>query len=99
MVSNNVECTALCKNFVCERRPPALKIRRQGNKQIVWCTWIEEECDQGWCVHSKCTARRMTQDGKCKQTDLPIQKDVLIKLDEPYPDSMPKEIAKKFRLR
>ncbi len=97
MTNSNVDCTALCKSFKCERQPPALQIRKRGNKKEVWCTWIDEECDQGWCVHSKCAERRLTQDGKCKQTVRPIQTQV--KLDEPYPDAMPKEIARKFRQR
>jgi len=99
MVSNNIECTALCEKFICEKKPPALKIRKQGDKKIVWCTWIDEECDQGWCIHSKCAARRMTQDGKCKQTIAPVQTQARVKLDEPYPDAMPKDIARKFRQR
>ncbi|MHA3962636.1 MAG: hypothetical protein AM325_003775 [Candidatus Thorarchaeota archaeon SMTZ1-45] len=99
MVSNNVECTALCDKFVCTKKPPALKIRRQGNRELVWCTWIDEECDQGWCVHSKCAIRKLTQDGKCKQITEPVIKEVHVRLDEPYPDAMPKDIAKKFKLR
>ena len=99
MVGNYVDCTALCDKFICERKPPAFKIKRQGNKKIVWCTWIDEECDQGWCVHSKCAARKMTQDGKCTLSARPVQKEVQVKFDEPYPDAMPKDIAKKFRQR
>ncbi len=97
MTNSNVDCTALCKSFKCERQPPALRIRKLGNKKEVWCTWIDEECDQGWCVHSKCVDRRLMQDGKCKQSARPVQTQV--KLDEPYPDAMPKEIARKFKLR
>jgi len=41
----------------------------------------------------------MTQDGKCKQAVTPVQTQVRVKLDEPYPDAMPKDIARKFRLR
>lgn len=99
MVSNNVECTALCDKFVCTKKPPALKIRRQGNKEIIWCAWIDEECDQGWCVHSKCAIRKLTQDGKCKQVTEPVPKEVHVRLDESYPDTMPRDIAKKFKLR
>jgi hypothetical protein len=99
MVSNNVECTALCEKFICERKPPALKIRRQGNKKIVWCTWIDEECEQGWCIHAMCNDRKMTQDGKCKLATQSIQVQTDIKLDDPYPDAMPKNLARKFRQR
>ncbi|MFX1579857.1 MAG: hypothetical protein ACFFBJ_09445 [Promethearchaeota archaeon] len=99
MVGNYPDCTALCDKFICERKPPALKIQKQGNKKIVWCTWIDEECDQGWCVHSKCAARKMTQDGKCTRVKSPVQTQSSVKIDEPYPDSMPKDIAKKFRQR
>ena len=99
MTISNVDCTALCKSFRCEKQPPALKIRKRGNKKEVWCTWIDEKCDHGWCIHSKCVDQRMTQDGKCKQATKPVQTQVQIKLDEPYPDAMPKEIARKFRQR
>ena len=99
MVSNYVECTALCEKFICEKKPPALKIKKQGNKKNVWCTWIDEECDQGWCINSKCAVRKMTQDGKCKQATSPVQTQAPVKLDEPYPDAMPKDLARKFRQR
>ena len=99
MTSKSVDCTALCKSFKCEKQPPALKIRKQGNKNEIWCTWIDEECDQGWCIHSNCTDRRMTQDGKCKQATSPVQTQAQVKVDEPYPDAMPKDIARKFRPR
>ncbi|MFX1560506.1 MAG: hypothetical protein ACFFBL_07945, partial [Promethearchaeota archaeon] len=95
------ECTALCEHFICERKPPALKIKKQSGGEMVWCTWIDEECDQGWCVHSKCAIRKLSQDGKCKlaQQAVPVQAEVRVRVDEPYPDAMPKDIAKKFRQR
>ena len=100
MTSNSVDCTALCKSFRCEKQPPALKIRKQGNKKVVWCTSIDEECDQGWCIHSKCAELKMTQDGKCtKQATVPVQTQAPVKVDEPYPDVMPKDIARKFRVK
>ena len=101
MVSNNVDCTALCEHFICERKPPALKMRKQGGKKIPWCTWIDEECDQGWCVHSKCAIRKLSQDGKCQrvQQAAPVQTEVRVRSVEPYPDAMPKDLAKKFRQR
>jgi hypothetical protein len=99
MVDSKVECTALCEKFICERKPPALKIKNQGGKKIVWCNWIDEECDQGWCVHSKCAIRKMSQDGKCTKTSIPAQTQTQIKFDDSYPDTVPKEIARKFKLR
>ena len=99
MVDKNVDCTALCEKFICEKKPPALKIRKQGNKKIVWCTMIDEECDHGWCIHSKCADRKMTQDGKCKQTTSVVQTQPQVKLDDPYPEAMPKDLARKFRQR
>ena len=97
MTSSIVECSALCKSFICEKKPPALKIRKRGNNKEVWCTWIDEECDQGWCVHSKCTERKLSQDGKCKKAAEPIQTVTNVRLDAPYPDAMPKDLARKFR--
>ncbi len=99
MISKSVDCTALCKSFKCEKQPPALKIRKQGNKNEIWCTSIDEECDQGWCIHSNCTDLRMTQDGKCRQATKPVHSQAQVKVDEPYPDAMPKDIARKFRPR
>ena len=99
MVGNYVDCSALCEKFICTRKPPALKTRKQGNKKKVWCTWIDEECEHGWCVHSKCADRKLTQDGKCKQATRPVQTHAPAKVEEPYPDAMPKDIAKKFRQR
>jgi len=84
---------------MCEKQPPAIKIRKQGNKKEIWCTWIDEDCDQGWCIHSKCTDQKMTQDGKCKQAMSPVHTQEQVKVDEPYPDTMPKDIARKFRPR
>jgi hypothetical protein len=97
MTNNNVECSALCKSFICEKKPPALKIRKRGNNKEVWCTWIDEECDQGWCVHSKCAERKLSQDGKCLKTKQAIQVVSEVRLDAPYPDAMPKDLARKFR--
>lgn len=98
-MGSNVDCTALCKSFMCEKQPPAIKIRKQGNKKEIWCTWIDEDCDQGWCIHSKCTDQKMTQDGKCKQATKPVYTEAQVKVDEPYPDALPKDIARKFRPR
>lgn len=97
MTSSDVDCSALCKSFKCERQPPALKIRKRGNNTEIWCTWIDEECDQGWCIHAKCLERKMSQDGKCKKAAKPVPKPTKVRFDEPYPDAMPKEIARKFR--
>ncbi len=96
MTGSSVDCSALCKSFKCEKQPPALKIRKRGNKNEVWCTSIDEECDHGWCTHSNCTDRRMTQDGKCKQATRSVPVETQVKVDEPYPDAMPKDIARKF---
>ncbi|MHA2026950.1 MAG: hypothetical protein ACW98U_13705 [Candidatus Thorarchaeota archaeon] len=97
MENSSMDCTALCKSFICEKQPPALKVRKRSNKKEVWCTWIDEECDQGWCLHSKCAERKMSQDAKCKKAASSVQTKEEVKLDAPYPDAMPKEIARKFR--
>jgi hypothetical protein len=39
----------------------------------------------------------MSQDAKCKKAASSVQTKEEVKLDAPYPDAMPKEIARKFR--
>ncbi len=96
-MASTIECSALCKSFMCEKQPPALKIRKKNNKKEIWCTWIDEECDQGWCLNSKCSERKLSQDGKCKKVRTPTETRDEVKLDAPYPDAMPKDIARMFR--
>jgi hypothetical protein len=96
MATGYVECTALCKSFRCEKKPSALKITQKGNKKILWCAWIDEECDGAWCQFSRCLERRMTEDGKCKPPAHKTHPFVAMGTDDEYPDAIPKDIAKKF---
>ena len=102
IMTNMVECTALCKDFECDRKPPALKIQKKGGKKFVWCTWIDEECDGPWCTYSKCRSRRMTDSGMCKpdpKATYPATKLASRDMGPEFPDSIPKEYAKKFKTR
>ena len=99
MATTENECTALCKNFKCIKQPPALKILQKGGKKTVWCTWIDEECDGAWCQFSKCIERRMQDDGTCKPIAKKVVEPSISLRDEEYPDTIPKDIAKKFRIR
>lgn len=100
MATGYVECTALCKNFKCEKLPPAMKIRKKGNKNEIWCTWIDEECDGPWCKFSKCLERRMTDGGKCKPSlKMAEPAAPLAARDIEFPDAIPRDIAKKLGRR
>jgi len=99
MATGYVECTAFCKSFKCEKQPPAMKIRKKGNKKEIWCTWIDEECDGPWCKFSKCLERRMTDDGRCKPATKKVESTPQVTRDLDYHDVMPKDVAKKFGIR
>jgi len=99
MATGYVECTALCKSFKCEKQPPAVKIRKKGNNKDIWCTWIDEECDGPWCKFGKCLDRRMTDDGRCKPSTKMIESTAPPPQAAEYPDTIPRDIAKKLGRR
>jgi hypothetical protein len=99
MATDYVECTPLCKSFRCDKQPPAMKIRRRGDKKEIWCTWIDEECDGPWCKFGKCLERRMTDDGRCKPAKKKVVPSAPIEKTPEYPDAIPKDIAKKLGRR
>lgn len=99
MVAGEKECTALCRNFKCIKQPFALKIIQKSGNKTAWCTWIDEECDGAWCQFSKCLERRMRDDGTCKPPTKKVAEPIISAKDEEYPDAIPKDIAKKFRIR
>jgi len=96
------ECTALCKKFKCDRKPPALKIKRQGSKKAIWCNWIDDECDGPWCKFGVCTVRKMTESGKCKATPhhaMPVtgQLKPTPETDFDMDEGVPKKYARELR--
>lgn len=99
MATGYVECTAFCKSFKCEKQPSVMNIRKKGNKKEIWCTWIDEECDGPWCKFGKCLDRRMTDDGKCKPATTKAESIPQMAHDIDYPETMPKDIAKKLGRR
>ena len=99
MATGYVECKATCKSFKCDKQPPAIKYRQKGNKKEIWCTWIDEECDGPWCKFGKCVERRMTDDGRCKPAIKHIETTTPLPKSMDYPDSIPKDIAKKLGRR
>ncbi|MHA1862515.1 MAG: hypothetical protein ACTSWA_02010 [Candidatus Thorarchaeota archaeon] len=99
MATGYVECTAFCNSFKCEKQPSVMKIRKKGNTKESWCTWIDEECDGPWCKFSKCLDRRMTDDGKCKPAIKKAESYPQMAQDIEYPETMPKDIAKKLGRR
>jgi len=100
MSSGLSDCTPLCKSFRCDKRPSALKIRRRGGKKVIWCTWVDDECDGPWCQYGVCIELKMTEDGKCKKTAAkPKPRVVVPPEDFVDPDEIPERLAKKLRVR
>ena len=99
MATGYVECTAFCKSFKCDKQPPAMKIRKKGNKKEIWCTWIDEECDGPWCKFGKCVERRMTDDGRCRPSQKRVQAATTSTRTPDYPDAIPRDIAKRIGRR
>ena len=99
MATGYVECKATCKSFKCDKQPPAIKFRKKGDKKEIWCAWIDEECDGPWCKFGKCLERRMTDDGRCKPAIKHIETTTPLPKSMDYPDSIPKDIAKKLGRR
>ncbi len=99
MTTTGKECTALCQSFRCTKQPSALKFIQKGGTKTVWCTWVDDECDGAWCQFSKCIERRMQDDGTCKPLATKVIEPGISSRDDEYPDSIPKDIAKKFRIK
>ncbi|MHA1770790.1 MAG: hypothetical protein ACTSYL_09995 [Candidatus Thorarchaeota archaeon] len=100
MTSKLSDCTPLCKSFRCDRRPSALKIIRKGGKKVIWCTWVDDECDGPWCQFGVCKELKMTADGKCKKS-VPTPKPRVPVDDDDFvdPDEIPEKIAKRIRIK
>ncbi len=101
MTENLSDCTPLCKSFRCDRKPSALKIRRRGGRKVIWCTWVDDECDGPWCQFGVCRELKMTADGKCKKTVAPPRPQPVAIPEDDYidPDELPERVAKKLRVR
>lgn len=99
MVGSSQECSPLCKSFRCDKQPSSYKVVRKGSQKVAWCTWIDEECDGAWCQFAKCQERRMLDNGTCKPRVRPLLEVDESTREEEYPDSIPKEYAKKLRGR
>ena len=59
------DCTPYCESFRCGRDPSAMEASRKGDRKVVWCTWVNDECDGPWCKFGVCAERKMTSSGKC----------------------------------
>ncbi len=91
------ECTPMCKKFRCDKKPLALKIQQQRGKKVLWCTWVEDECDGPYCKFGICLDRRMTDDYRCKPvTGSQRTQDDFID-DFVDPSYIPKEYEKKIK--
>jgi len=62
------DCEPYCESFRCGRDPPAMKISQKGGRKVVWCTWVDDECDGPWCKFGACAESKMTSNGKCSRT-------------------------------
>ena len=61
------DCTQYCESFRCGRDPPAMKMSQKGGRKVVWCTWVDDECDGPWCKFGACAEHEMTNNGKCSR--------------------------------
>ena len=61
------DCTLYCESFRCGRDPPAMKKSQKGGRKVVWCTWVDDECDGPWCKFGACAEHEMTNKGKCSR--------------------------------
>ncbi|MBD3404939.1 MAG: hypothetical protein GF411_02245 [Candidatus Lokiarchaeota archaeon] len=95
------ECSPLCKKFKCEKQPRALKIRRKSGQKIIWCTWVDDECDGPFCKFGACAIRKMTMDGYCKRVTKKKEPDDLDYIDDDFPsdEAIPKKYAKKIKTK
>ena len=91
------ECTPTCKQFRCDKKPSAFQIRNKGNKKILWCTWVDDECDGPYCKFGICLERRMTDDYRCKSVSNTQQTYDEYADDFVDPGYIPKEIEKKIK--
>lgn len=91
------ECTPFCNKFRCDRKPSAYQVTRKGKQKVIWCSWVDDMCDGPWCKFGICTARKMTESGKCK--DLPVKATAQTGSSRSFDDAefdMDKGIPKKF---
>ncbi len=91
------ECTPTCKKFRCDRKPNALQITKQQGKKVLWCTWVEDECDGPYCKFGICLDRRMTDRLMCKPISGGKQTDQEFTDDFEDPGYIPKEYQKKLK--
>ena len=62
------DCTPYCQSFRCGRDPQAMKLSQKAGRKVVWCTWVDDECDGPWCKFGACAENKMTNNGKCSRT-------------------------------
>lgn len=100
-MSESRKCAPSCKHFVCETRPPSLKLVSRRGQRLLWCRMVDDECDGPWCQYASCDSRRMTSEGLCrspvKHVD-DLDEDVYVEkfVD---PASIPKKYAKKLGVK
>ncbi len=44
-----------------------MEISQKGGRKVVWCTWVDDECDGPWCKFGVCAEHKMTSSGKCER--------------------------------
>ncbi len=44
-----------------------MEISQKGSSEMVWCTWVNDDCDGPWCKFGVCAEGKMTSSGKCSR--------------------------------
>ncbi len=44
-----------------------MEISKKGGRKVVWCTWVDDDCDGPWCKFGACAERKMISNGKCSR--------------------------------
>ncbi len=98
MMDGFKECTPFCESFRCIQDRGTLKFRKKSGKKVAWCTSFDDVCDGAWCQYSKCTIRKMTDNGRCKREKIPKRVVTVPEHDLiEDPSAIPDKYAKKLR--
>lgn len=77
------DCTPFCESFRCSRDPPAIETSRKGGSNVMWCTWVDDECDGPLCKFGTCAEHKMTSSGKCERVKKEAAKEKPGRFEEP----------------
>jgi hypothetical protein len=62
VLSETKHCFPKCKSFRCSKN--AIELRGD----IVWCRWLDENCNAANCTFATCVKRKLLPNGICGET-------------------------------